>query len=140
MIDKNHPEQCWISLILRIAIASLFAVAAYGKFSVGLGNYAANMTGMFKDTFLPGWLLAPYINVLPFAESLIVIWLLTGIRLRAAWIFTTFVLLTLGFGMMVAKQGTVASENYIYMMIACLGIYLSKYDRCSLLSCCSCKK
>jgi len=139
MIDKNHPEQCWISLILRVAMASLFGVAAFGKFSSGLGNYAAFMMNMFKDTFLPGWLLAPYINVLPFAESLIVIWLLTGIRLRAAWIFTAFVLLTLAFGMMVAKQSTTASENYIYMMIACLGIYLSKYDRCSLLGC-KCKK
>jgi len=118
MIDKNHPEECWISLILRIGMALLFGVAAF-------------MMNMFKDTFLPGWLLAPYINVLPFAESLIAIWLLTGIRLRAAWIFTAFVLLSLGFGMIVVKQGTTASENYIYMIIACLGIYLSKYDRCT---------
>ncbi len=140
MIDKNNPEQSWISLILRIAIAFIFAVAAYGKFAAGFGNYAANMTGMFKDTILPGWLLVPYINILPFAEALIAVWLLVGIKLREAWIFTAFVLLTLGFGMIVAKQGTTASENYIYMMMACLGIYLSKYDKCSLLSCCSCKK
>ncbi len=134
MIDKNHPEQCWISLILRIAIASIFAVAVYGKFAIGLGNYAANMTAMFKDTFLPGWLLAPYINILPFAEILIAVWLLVGIKLRAGWIFTAFVLLTLGFGMMVGRQSAIASENYIYMMMACLGIYLSKYDKCSLLN------
>ena len=139
MIDKNHPEQCWISLILRVAVASIFAVAAYGKFSVGLGNYATNMAGMFKDTILPGWLLVPYINVLPFAESLIVIWLLVGVKLRWAWVFTACVLLTLGFGMLVVKQGATASENYIYMMMACLGIYLSKYDGCSLFGC-GCKK
>lgn len=140
MIDKNNPEQCWISLILRIAVASIFAVAAYGKFAAGFGNYAASMTGMFKDSVLPGWLLMPYINILPFAETLLAVWLLVGIKLRAAWIFTAFVLLTLGFGMIVIRQGAIASENYIYMMMACLGIYLSKYDKCSLLSCCSCKK
>ena len=139
MIDKNNPEQSWISLILRIAVASIFAVAAYGKFSAGLGNYAAGMTAMFKDTILPGWLLVPYINVLPFAESLIVIWLLVGVKLREAWIFAAFVLLTLGFGMVVAKQGATASENFIYMLMACLGIYLSKYDGCSLFGC-GCKK
>jgi len=135
MIDKNHAEECWISLILRVAVASIFAVVFYGKFAMGLGNYAANMTVMFKDTFLPGWLLAPYIYILPFAEILIVVWLLIGIKLREAWIFTAFVLLTLGFGMVVARQNAVASENYIYMMMACLGIYLSKYDGCSLLGC-----
>lgn len=138
MIDKNHPEECWISLILRIAMAVLFGTAAFGKFAGGFGNYAAFMMNMFKDTSLPGWLLAPYINVLPFAESLIAIWLLTGIRLRAAWIFTAFVLLSLGFGTMVAKQVAIVSANYIYMMIACLGIYLSKYDGCVLG--CGCKK
>jgi len=140
MINKNNPELSWISLILRVAVASIFAVAAYSKFVMGLGNFAANMTGMFKDTLLPGWLLVPYINILPFAEFLIAVWLLLGIKLREAWIFTAFVLMTLGFGMVVAKQGAVASENYIYMMMACLGIYLSKYDGCSLLSCCGSKK
>jgi hypothetical protein len=139
MINKNDPELSWISLILRAAVVSIFAVAAFGKFSAGLGNYADHMAGMFKDTFLPDWLLIPYINILPFAETLIAIWLLVGINLRYAWIFTALVLLSLGFGMVVAKQGSVASENYLYMMMACLGIYLSKYDGCSLIGC-GCKK
>jgi hypothetical protein len=130
MIDKNNVEQAWISLILRVAVASIFGVAAFGKFSMGLGNYAAHMMIMFQNTFLPGFLLKPYIWVLPFAESLIVLWLLSGVKLREAWVFTAFVLLTLGFGMIVAQQGTVASENFIYMLIACLGVYMSKYDGC----------
>lgn len=139
MINKEHPEQSCVSLILRVAVASIFAVAAFGKFAGGLGNYAALMTTMFKDTFLPGWLLAPYINVLPFAEVLIVLWLLSGVKLRKAWAFTACVLLTLAFGMLVARQGTVAFENYVYMLMACLGLYLSKYDGCSVLGC-GCKK
>jgi hypothetical protein len=132
MIDKNHQEECSISLILRIAVASIFGVASYIKFTTGFNSYVEIMTNIFKDTFLPGWLLKPYIYGLPFAEGLVVVWLLVGIKLRYAWTFAALVFLTLGFGMIVAKQGATASENFIYMMMACLGIYLSKYDKCGL--------
>ena len=134
-IDKENAELCWISLILRVAMASLFAVAAYGKFT-GLENYTAMIMGMFKDTFLPGWLLSPYVNLLPYAEALAAVWLLVGVNLREAWIFTAFLLVSLAFGMIVAKQATGASENYIYVVIACLGLYVSRYDGCALGKCC----
>lgn len=134
-IDKENAELSWISLILRVAMASLFAVAAYGKFT-GLENYAAMVMGMFKDTFLPGWLLSPYVNLLPYAEALAAVWLLVGVNLREAWVFTAFLLVSLAFGMIVAKQGTTASENYIYAVIACLGLYVSRYDQCALGKCC----
>ncbi len=128
-IDKNNAELCWISLILRTAMALLFAVAAYGKF-IGLEAYAAMITGMFKNTFLPGWLLSPYIGLLPYAEVLAAVWLLVGYELRKAWIFTAFLLVSLAFGMMVAKQN--ATDNYVYVLVACLGLYVSRYDRCVL--------
>jgi len=136
MIDKNHPEECWISLVLRIAAALVFGAAAYFKFSNGLGVYSAGMTGLLKNTPLPGFFLTLYINVLPFAEALIAVWLLAGVKLRAAWIFTAFVLISLGVGMMLLKNFSVVSQNYVYVVIACWGIYLSKYDKCNLMSCC----
>src|SRR5689334_20145276 len=102
-IDKNNPEQSWISCILRLAIGILFAVAAYSKFAMGLGNFSAGTAGMFKDTFLPGWLLNPYLAVLPFAEALAAVWLLVGCKVRYAWVFTSLLLISLGFGMTVAK-------------------------------------
>ena len=138
-IDKNNPELCWISLILRVAMASLFAMAALGKFTMGLDNVAGMITGMFKNTFLPGWLLTPYAYGIAFAEALIAVWLLVGIKLREAWIFTAFVCISLAFGMVVAKQGTTASENYIYVLMACAGLYFSRYDGCGLGNC-GCKK
>jgi len=134
MIDKNHPEQCWISLILRVSMALLFGVAAYIKFATGLSIYASSMATMFKDSFLPSWLVMPYINLLPFVEVLIAVWLLIGVRLRTAWIFTAFLMTTLAFGIEVNKGNP--ADNYIYVLIACLGIYLSKYDKCDLFTCC----
>ena len=86
---------------------------------------------------MPGWLLVPYVNALPFVEALIAVWLVVGIRLRAAWILTAFVLVSLGFGLAVVKQN--GTENYLLAVVACLGLYLSKYDGCSLLGC-GCKK
>lgn len=139
MIDKEHKEEWIISMILRLAVASVFGVAAYGKFAGGLDNYTAHMSAMFQNTFLPGFLLTPYINILPFAECLIVVWLLTGFKLRYAWAFAACVLWSLAFGMVVVQNGAVALGNFVYMLMACLGVYLSKYDHCVLGGCC-CKK
>ncbi len=108
-----------------------------GKFTMGLGNMAGMIIGMFKNTFLPVWLVAPYAYGIAFAEALIAVWLLVGVKLRAAWIFTAFVLISLAFGMVVVKQATTASENYIYVLMACAGLYFSRYDGCVLG--CGCK-
>ena len=135
-IDKEHAEEGWISLILRLAMASLFGMAALGKFKMGLPVATAYVQSVFKDNWLlPDGLVTLYGMVLPFAEATIAVWLLTGIRLRAAWIFTAFVLISLAFGMMVAKQYAFAASNYVYVLMACAGLYFSRYDCCGL-----CKK
>ena len=125
-IDKNNPEQSWISIILRVAVALMFVVAAIGKL-VDFNGYVAMTTGMFKDTILPGWLLTPYIYVLPFAEALIPVWLLVGFKLRAAWIYTAVVLTSLMFGLLIAKQNV--ADMFLFILVACVGLYMSKYDK-----------
>ncbi len=133
-IDKDNAELCWISWILRLAMGVLFALAAVGKFMGGIGNTAAMITGMFKDTFLPVWLVTPYAHGIAFAEALAAIWLLSGIKLRAGWIFTALIFISLGFGLLVAKQS--AADIYMYILICCAGLYASKYDKCALGRCC----
>lgn len=138
-IDKNNPELNWISLILRLLMVSMFGIAVYGKLAMGFNNYAVSMVDMFNGSFLPGWLLRPYVYVLPVIELAIAVSLLIGFKLRETWIVTGITLVTLGFGMLVAKQGAVASSNYVYAVIACLGLFVSKYDGC-VIGGCSCKK
>ena len=130
-MGKDCSKECWFSFILRIAMASLFAVAAAGKFSGGLDAVVMQFTGMFKDTFLPSPLIALYARVIPWVEAAIAIWLIVGVRLKEAWILTAFTLISLAFGMVVAHQGTIASENYIYVLIACVGLYFSEFDQCT---------
>ncbi len=130
--DKDNCELTWISYILRLAMASLFFVAGVNKFVAGLGNSAQYMTAMFSKTWLPTLLVAPYVYLLPFIEVLVAVWLLSGQKLKEAWIATALLLVSLAFGMAVAQQYAVAASNYVYVVIACLGIYVSKYDRCAL--------
>lgn len=128
---KNCTDQAWISLILRTAIASLFAVAAIAKFAGGLEASASSITGMFAGTFLPAALVGLYANLLPFAEAAVAIWLILGVKLKEAWISTAFLLISLGFGLLVAKQS--AADIHIYVLIACIGLHFSSHDSCCLI-------
>ena len=129
-INKDYPEQHWISLILRAAMSLLFAMAALGKFLGGLGVTAEHFQAMFKETWLPLWLVTPYAYAIAFMEALIAIWLLSGIKLKEGWIFTVLVLLSLAFGLMAALKP--ATDIYTYILIACVGIYVSRYDSCAM--------
>ncbi len=129
-MGKNCTEQSLISMILRISMVCLFAVAAASKFTNGIETSATFIVTSFKDTFLPAFLVNLYAHVLPFAEALIAIWLLIGFKLRAAWVFTALVLVSLAFGLVVAKQS--AADNYMYVLFACAGLYFSAFDCCVL--------
>ena len=125
-MDKNNVELSWGSLILRLAMAVLFGIAAASKFMNGYENSVGFVVGSVKGTFLPVALVSIYAHILPFAEALIAVWLLLGIKLKEAWIFTALVLITLGFGLMVGKQN--ATDIYTYILISCVGLYLSRFD------------
>jgi hypothetical protein len=67
-----------------------------------------------------------------FIEPLIVIWLITGFRLRIGWILASLFMISLAFGMAVAGKHDTAANNFNYVLICCVGLYLSQYDRFSL--------
>jgi len=130
--DKDNCELSWVSYILRLAMASLFFVAGVNKFVMGLSNSAQYVIATFAKTWLPAPLVTPYAYALPFVEVFVAVWLLSGIKLKEAWIFTAFMFISLAFGMAVAQQYPSAASNYVYVVIACLGLYVSKFDRCAL--------
>jgi uncharacterized membrane protein YphA (DoxX/SURF4 family) len=131
-INKDYPEQAWISIILRISMATLFAVATIGKFMIGIGPTVLRFQQTFKSTWLPEFMITPYAYIIAFLEVFVVLWLLSGIKLRLAWVFTAFILISLAFGMIVAGQYETAADNYMYVIMACLGLYVSRYDQCVL--------
>ena len=124
--EKDHVEEGWISIILRLAIAMLFAVAASYKFIGGIGTTVQFFQEMFKTTWLPLFLVTPYAYAIGYIEALLALWLLTGFNLRAGWVCTSLVLISLAFGLTVVKQPS--SDIFIYLIISCAGIYVSRYD------------
>ena len=126
-----QAEGPWISFILRLTVASLFAVAAVAKFEAGLEVTAEHFISVFESTWLPKSVVSVHAHVIPFLEVLIPLWLLIGFRLRIAWVFTALVALTLAFGMAVVRGYGVAADNYFYVFLCLLGIYFSPADRFS---------
>lgn len=129
--EHGHCEECWASLILRLAMASLFVGAVVPKFLGGVGN----TVGYFQKTFEGSWLPMPLVTLharwVPWIELALPIWLVIGWRLRWAWLATGLFLTSLAFGMVVAQQGDTAAHNYTLVLMACAGLYFSRFDRCS---------
>src|SRR3989338_316925 len=120
---KCASENAAISCILRLAVAVLFGVAAYDKFAGGLENVVVNFQAMFKDTWLPMPLVVLHARLTPWIEAVIALWLLSGIKLKCAWTLTALFTISLAFGMLVAKQGAVVANIYVYILLCCVGLY-----------------
>jgi len=135
VVESNEKDVGrWASLVLRLAIGSLFLSAAVGKLSGGLASIRGTV-GYFQATFAETWLPQTLVTLhgwlTPFVEALISVWLIVGYRLRVGWIVTCLFTISLAFGMAVAKKHDVAANNYVYVLICAAGLYLSRYDRFS---------
>jgi uncharacterized membrane protein YphA (DoxX/SURF4 family) len=139
-MGKKNCEAAGASLILRLAIASLFFAAAFGKFSGGLDGVVGYFQSVFAETWLPMWLVTLHARVIPFIELLIPIWLILGFKLRLAWFVTGLTTVSLAFGMMVARQYDVAADNYLYVLMSVAGLYFSQFDCLSIDGRKCCKK
>ncbi|MBP9865537.1 MAG: DoxX family protein [Candidatus Omnitrophica bacterium] len=139
MDNKSDCAKGGASLLLRLAVASIFIAAVAGKFKMGFGATVPMFQGMFKETWLPAPLVTMFATVLPWLEIVIPVWLLSGFRLKCAWLFSGLVLISLAFGMMVAGNYAVASSNYQYVLLCCAGLYFSAFD-CLQWGCCTKEK
>ncbi len=138
--DKKDHVKGAISLILRLAIASLFIATAVSKFQMGTTQVVSFFQATFKGTWLPMWLVTLQARLIPWIEIAIPVWLLSGRRLQMAWFATALVLVSLGFGMAVAKNYSVASNNYFFVLMSCVGLYFSPYDCFKPGACCKSKE
>ncbi|MDD0854344.1 DoxX family protein [Halobacteriovorax sp. GB3] len=124
----NAKNYSLISLILRIAIGSLFLGTGLIKISGGIDGTIAYYMSMFEKTIFPIFLIKLHASIIIFVELFLAVWLLSGIQLRKAWIFSILTLISLAFGMIFTYKFNVVSDNYIYVVISCLGLLLEPYD------------
>lgn len=132
--SSSGDAGAWASLVLRLAVASLFVSAAVNKLKGGMDSVrgtAEYFRTMFAETWLPEAMVVAHGWATPFIEALIPIWLVIGYRLKIGWVFTCLFMISLGFGMAVAGRNDVAGSNYNYVLICAVGLYLSRYDRFS---------
>jgi len=87
-IMKNEPKKscCQIGgpatgeILLRIALGSTIALMGLGKFIGGVVGFVENFSDKFVDSFVPMFLVTPVLWIIPVAELLIGLWLLSGFK------------------------------------------------------------
>jgi len=85
---------------------------------------------MFKDTYLPGFTVAPFAYALPYTEVTVGAVLVLGVLTRYALTFAGLLLLALSFGMMVKQDHTTVANNLGYVFIAAAALWLSARANC----------
>lgn len=139
-MSNERTSDGWIvlplaSLMLRLAVASLFFAAAVRKISGGWESISGTVDYFqktFRETWLPGPMVTAHGFATPFVESLIVLWLLVGYRLVTGWVLMVLFTISLAFGMSVASNYETAANNYNYVLIGVVGLLLSRFDRWSI--------
>jgi len=111
-----------------LAAASLFGANAIGKFIGGSAGLVAYFLHTFQSTWLPGILVVSTAYAAPYIELILTVWLLVGVRLRAAWFFSSVYMIILAFGMAVAQQYDIAAHNFFYTGLFAAGLYFSGSD------------
>lgn len=125
-LNKNLST---FSLILRLAIGSLFLGAAIIKVQGGIEGNIAYYMGIFEKSIFPTFLVKIHASVIMFIELALAIWLISGFKLKQAWISSALTLITLAFGMIFVYKFDVVSDNLIYVALSGLGLVLAPYDK-----------
>jgi uncharacterized membrane protein YphA (DoxX/SURF4 family) len=119
----------WVSVFLRLSIGSLFLSAGISKLPGGVSGTVAYYSSLFEHSLLPLALVRAHASVILFLELLLGVWLLSGLRLAAAWKAAALLLVSLAVGMLFAGKYDVASDNYVYVLLSLGGLVVSRFDR-----------
>jgi len=122
----------WAAVLSRLSMASLFLSAAIFKVPGGVSGTVGYYQGLLQKSLLPSFLITAHASAIMFVEFGLGLWLLSGYRLALAWRAAALVLVSLAVGMIFAAKFDVASDNYVYVFLAIIGLLLSHFDRWTL--------
>lgn len=121
-----------LSLLLRLSMGTLFLGAAIIKIPGGTEGTVSYYMSMFEKSMLPVFLVKMHASVILFVELGLALWLLSGHKLKAAWLASALTLISLAFGMIFVHKFDVVSDNYVYVLISGVGYILASYDQLTL--------
>ncbi len=127
--STGWDERAWIALILRSGIACLFGIAGLNKIIDGPGTFVEYARDYLQGSWMPTPLVEAYPWVMPFAQLAIAIWLVSGYRLRVAWITVSFYTLTIAVGSEIAGRYGAGANAYLFLGLCCTGLWFSRSDR-----------
>jgi thiosulfate dehydrogenase (quinone) large subunit len=118
-------------LILRLTIGLTFLMAGINKL-LNFSTTVDYLQGGFVETWLPGFIVAPFAYVLPFAEAVLGGMIVLGFMTRPALYLTGFLMLSLNFGLLVKSDHAGVARNIVYLVVIGLDIMLLNYNKYSL--------
>lgn len=134
MTEATTKNLHWISILMRLSIGTLMLVAALNKIPNGIEGTVGYFVSTFEKTILPQFMIKIYASSIMIVEFIVAFWLFSGYKLRAAWVATGLLLISLASGMLFLQKYDVASDNFVYVVIAGVGLLTSSYDKWQLAS------
>ena len=131
-------------MIIRLFLGLRWLIAGMGKFSgtdgsLAFSNFydqkAVGMMAQFSEkTFLPKFLLWPYIYSLPHVEVALGIGLLLGLWTRWMLILTGLLYVSLAFGQMLVAGHSTVHAIAAHLILVVIALHLVQHNRWALIA------
>jgi len=138
--EANWGGATWGFLILRAYLVVTMLLAGVGKFEnpdkavyeLGFSHWqtnAADMVGNFAATPLPGFMLVPYAYGIGFAELILGVFLLIGLKTKWTLAVTGLLFVSLSIGLRLQGQYDGAANIALYCLVTVVALLLVRANR-----------
>jgi thiosulfate dehydrogenase [quinone] large subunit len=130
--------ETWAFLFLRAFLGLRFLLAGLGKFQDGTGysfssyydGFVSTVLNLFLEkTWLPKFLVSPYLHSIGYVEIVLGLALLAGIRTRVTLVLTAATYVSLAFGQMLMKENVTVGWIGIHLALTVGALVLVRHNR-----------
>lgn len=132
--------ETWAFISLRLFLGFRFLFAGLEKFSgneaingLAFSNYydgfVSSLIQRFETTILPGFIVTPYIYMIAYAEIVIGLMVLLGVKTKYALALTGLTYVTLAFGEMILKNGSSVTAIGTHLLITAAALYFVRHNK-----------
>lgn len=129
MTNRHFDYKSASVAISRWALGLFFFYNGLSKIMGGVGGFVNSyLVPLLSKTFLPPILVTSYGYMLPYVELTLGILLIVGIFRNAVLFLTGLTLISLTFGQMLLQQQAVVANNFIYIFLTAILLFMSEFD------------